>query len=118
MSKKVNIRLEAVKTGEFDIELELVDDSEIAFRLTADVGAIKVLDVEKPRTLWDIFESSPPDEFYGSCGCETCTTDNSYDELLDAPLDTTSRDKFLNLLEEQDYENFKRHMARWENESR
>ena len=117
MSKKVNLRLEAVKTGEFDIELELVDGNEIAFRLTAGVGAIKVLDVEKPRTLWDIFESSPPDEFYGSCGCEACTTDNSYDEL-DEPLDKASYNSFTELLEEQAYEKFKRHMARWENESR
>jgi ASC-1-like (ASCH) protein len=117
MSKKVNLRLEAVKTGEFEVEVEVLSENEVAVRITDDFGAIKVIDVEQPKTLRDIFESSPPDEFYGSCGCEACTTDNSYDEL-DEPLDKTSYNSFTELLEEQAYEKFKRHMARWENESR
>ena len=117
MSKKAFLKLEAVKTGEFEIEVELLDDNELSIRIASGLGTIKVVDVERPKTLSELLYSDYGDEedvprLQIECDCETCEDENLYDEL-----DETSYDKLIYNLEEQAYQTFKKNIRRWMDEN-
>lgn len=107
MGKKLILKLEALKTGYFEIELELLGENRLAADVVSQDGAIKVIGMGSPTTLAELFEREGYDNVEPirvdgeDCDCEFCGLEETEGKTLGE------------IFEEVRYEAFKKHMSRW-----